>query len=142
MDFSIEEFELHCKYLIYSNIIWEFIIRKIGRVWEGCLVIIIHEVKCVLYRHFFKNWILWRGVIIYAASSFIQVIWHVRPTQDRTIYWVHTVERVHFVDDCINRSVSLEFTWNNICSARTEMSLLSIRPRAKLLLFLSRVWTY
>jgi len=80
VDFSIEE--LYCQYIIYPNITWEFIIRKIGRVWEGCLVIIICKVKYVLHRHFFENWILWRGVILYVASWFIQVIWHVRLTQE------------------------------------------------------------
>jgi hypothetical protein len=75
--------ELYCQYLIYSNMIWDIMIRKIGSLWEGCLVIIIYKVQCVLYWHFFENWISWRGVILYAASSYIEVIWHVRPTQDR-----------------------------------------------------------
>ena len=54
MDFSIEKFELYSQYIIYPNIICEFIIRKIGKVWEGCLVIIVCKVKCVLHGLFLK----------------------------------------------------------------------------------------
>ena len=45
------------------------------------------------------------GIIIYSGNMAYKT-----HTGQTTIYLVHTVERVHFDDDCINRSKSLKFT--------------------------------